>query len=199
MQEKNPETMTTFSEIILASQSPRRADILKKHGVDFSVYIPQVNEKNDGENLRDLPRINAVLKASAAADIFPDKVIIGADTVIFFENKLLGKPADEADAFNMLKKLSGKKHEVISGCAVICRSKNINYSFRCSSEVVFKNFSDETIRDYMRKVHVADKAGSYAIQEHGDMIIEHFSGSLENIIGLPGDELIKFLRDSALI
>ncbi len=189
----------TSSEIILASKSPRRADILQKHGVDFSVYIPDVCEKNDGKNLRDLPRCNAVLKAAATADIFPQKTVLAADTVIFFENKLLGKPADNSDAFRMLKKLSGRKHEVISGCAVICREKNIDYSFSCVSEVVFKEISDDIIHDYMQKVNVLDKAGAYAIQEYGEMIIESFSGSLENIIGLPGDEVLAVLKKFSLI
>lgn len=182
------------NKIILASKSPRRAEILQKNGVDFTVYVPDVEELTSCEDLRELPRRNAILKAAAAADKFPSCTIIGADTVIFFENSVLGKPSDKQDAVHILKSLAGKTHEVISGCAVICRDKNIEYSFSVASEVKFRQFDENTIKKYMSEVNVLDKAGAYAIQEHGDLIIEKFSGSLDNIIGLPADELLDILK-----
>ena len=181
------------AKIILASKSPRRAEIMQKHGADFSVYVPQVTEITTCDNLPELPEINATLKASAAADIFPGTTVIAADTVIFFENSIIGKPADIQDAHKILKKLSGRKHQVITGCAVINRSKNISGHFSCISDVYFKKLTDNDIQKYTSLVHVLDKAGAYAIQEHGEIIIEKYSGSLENIIGLPWDELADFL------
>lgn len=183
-----------MQEIILASKSPRRAELLKKHGIFFDVFISDADELKTYENPSLLPQLNAELKCNAAAQIHPDKTVIGADTVILFENTILGKPADEEDAVRMLKILSGKKHQVITGCAVICISKNFHYTFSVTSEVIFKKLTEKQIRDYMSKVNVLDKAGSYAIQEHGDEIIESYSGSLENIIGMPVDELSEVLN-----
>ena len=184
-----------FSDIVLASKSPRRAELLKKHGVDFSVFVPQCEELTSCDDLKCLPELNAVRKAAAAADIFPQKTVIGADTVILFENTVIGKPENLEHAVQILLKLAGKKHQVVSGCAVICRNKNICHSFSCVSEVVFKNLSEAQIRKYISEVNVLDKAGAYAIQEHGDDIIKSFSGSLENIIGLPVCELCEFLKN----
>lgn len=180
--------------MILASKSPRRAEILKHHGADFFICAPDVDELTKCDVLEELPERNAELKCAAVAEIYPDQVVIGADTVILFDNIILGKPADENDAVRILSMLSGRKHKVITGCAVICRQKNFRRVFRCVSEVQFKKLTPEIIADYIRKVNVLDKAGAYAIQEHGDDIIEGFSGSLDNIIGLPMDELDKVLK-----
>ena len=189
---------TISSDIILASKSPRRAEIMKKHGADFFVYVPQVDEITTCDDLQKLPEINASIKAAAAADIFSDKTVIGADTVIFFEDSIIGKPADINDAHQILKRLSGHKHQVITGCTVINRNKNINRSFSCISEVYFKNLTDADIHRYTALVHVLDKAGAYAIQEHSEIIIEKYSGSLENIIGFPWDEIYRCLISEGL-
>lgn len=191
---KKMTVQTIFSDIILASKSPRRSEIMKNHGVDFSVFVPQVEEISFCEDLRQLPSFNAELKAGAAADIFPDKTVIGADTVIYFENSIIGKPANIDDAREILRRLSGRKHQVITGCAIICRMKNIHKIFDCVSDVYFKKLSSSDIENYLAKVHVLDKAGAYAIQEHREIIIEKFTGSLENIIGLPWDEIAEKLQ-----
>lgn len=166
---------------------------MQKHGADFSVFASDADELSTCENLQELPVLNAGLKAAAVADLFPEKTIIGADTVIFFENSIIGKPSDMDDAFNILKRLSGQKHQVITGCAVICRKKNIRDLFSVVSDVYFKKLSDADIRAYLDKVYVLDKAGAYAIQEHGELIIEKYTGSLENIIGFPWDEIAEHL------
>jgi septum formation protein len=183
----------TSSEIILASKSPRRAELLKQHGVFFMVYASDVEELKTHEIPALLPEINAELKCAAAAEIHPDRIVIGADTVILFENTILGKPSSEEDAVRMFKTLSGRKHQVITGCAVICLNKKFHHTFSVVSEVIFKSLTEKQIRDYISKVNVLDKAGAYAIQEHGDDIIESFSGSFDNIIGLPVDELSAVL------
>ncbi|MBR2722713.1 MAG: septum formation protein Maf [Lentisphaeria bacterium] len=184
-----------FKEIILASKSPRRAELLKKHGVPFVVCVSDADELTSCANLPELPVLNAELKCAAVADIHPGKTVVGADTVIFFENMILGKPADEKDAVRMLKLLSGKTHQVITGCAVICRTGNFIRKFKCVSNVKFRTLDDEKIKSYISKVNVLDKAGAYAIQEYGDDIIQEYSGSLDNIIGLPVDELCEVLAE----
>ncbi len=184
-----------FREIILASKSPRRAELLQKHGVPFAVCASDADELTVCDDLSELPVLNAEMKCAAIADIYPDKTVVGADTVIYFENMILGKPADEKDAVRMLKLLSGKTHQVITGCAVICRNKNFIRKFKCVSHVRFRTLDDEKIKQYISKVNVLDKAGAYAIQEHGDDIIREYSGSLDNIIGLPAAELCEVLAE----
>ncbi len=181
------------SEIILASKSPRRAELLKKHGVFFRVCVSDAGELKTHEIPALLPEINAELKCAAVAERHPDKVVVGADTVILFDNTILGKPSDEEDAIRMLQTLSGKKHQVITGCAVICLNKKFHHTFSVVSEVIFKDLNEKQIRNYINKVNVLDKAGAYAIQEYGDEIIESFSGSIDNIIGLPVEELSAVL------
>lgn len=188
---------TISSEIILASGSPRRSELLKKYGVEFYVFVPQVDELADCADLRALPCMNAELKAAAAAEIFPDKIIIAADTVIFFNNSVIGKPHDPDDAIRILQLFAGREHEVITGCAVICRKLGLKYVFRDTSYVKFKPLDRVKISDYIGKVNVLDKAGAYAVQEYGDDIIEKYTGSLENIIGLP--ELFSGQEDISLI
>ena len=187
----------TSEKIILASKSPRRAELLQKHGVDFIIQTAEVKELTDCVERAELPILNAEMKCAAVADLYPEKTVVGADTVILFENMILSKPADIADAVRMLKLLSGREHQVITGCAVICRKKNFIRKFKCVSRVLFRQLDDEKIRQYLLKVNVLDKAGAYAIQECGDEIIEKFSGSLDNIIGLPVEELLEVLKNAS--
>jgi septum formation protein len=138
--------------------------------------------------------LNAALKAAAVADRNPAKWVLGADTMIVFENSAIGKPADLAEAARFLRRFSGKSHQVITGMALICRQKQVEELWSETSVVSFKNLSDETIREYLEKVDVLDKAGAYAIQEHGESIVEKFSGEIENIVGLPLINLRKLLN-----
>ena len=184
-------------ELILASKSPRRSELLQRCGVDFSVCTADVPELETAQNLRDLPRLNALKKAMAVSFLHPDKLVLGADTMIIFENQAVGKPRDMADAFRLLRDFSGKEHEVITGIA-FCSGGKEESSWSESSVVQFKELSDETIESYLSKVEVLDKAGAYAIQEHGELIIESFSGELENIVGLPLRKLTAFLQKKRL-
>lgn len=186
-------------EIILASKSPRRAELLERYGVSFVVRTVDVEELTDCLDRAELPVLNAELKCAAVADIYPEKTVVGADTVILFENMILGKPSDIDDAVRMLKLLSDREHQVITGCAVICRKTNFMYKFKCVSRVLFRQLDEEKIRQYLSKVNVLDKAGSYAIQEYGEEIIEKFSGSLDNIVGLPVEELCEVLEQAGVI
>ena len=179
--------------LILASSSPRRRELLRRCQVDFTVEISPAEELSHAENMSILPELNAALKAGAVAEKHPDSWVLGADTMIIFENSAIGKPADLTDAANLLRKFSGKSHQVITGMALICSSRNIKEVWSEISVVRFKTLNDATIREYLNRVEVLDKAGAYAIQEHGDLIVEEFSGELENIVGLPLKKLRQLL------
>ena len=127
-----------------------------------------------------------------------DSWVLGADTMIIFDGRAIGKPANISDAFEMLSRFSGRTHEVISGLTLVNKKKNITLSWSESSSVKFKTLTPEIIRNYLDKVEVLDKAGAYAIQEHGDMIVESYTGELENIIGLPLKKLLSLLTKYAI-
>ena len=116
-------------------------------------------------------------------------LVLGADTVVVCDNLVFGKPGSETEAFSMLKALSGREHSVITGVALCCEKDSICEQFKVTTKVRFKSLDDEAIRSYMQCVPVMDKAGAYAIQDHGDMLLEKISGSFSNVIGLPVEEL----------
>ena len=184
--------------LILASESPRRKKLLSDLGVAFQVKPARVEELKEGSEPEKLPEKNALLKAAAVADEFPECFVLGADTGVFDGRQMLGKPASPADALKMLLSLSGKSHQVISGVALVCRSENISLSWSVSSCVTFAPFSAVEAAAYMEKVDVMDKAGAYAIQEHGEMLGARWDGELENIIGLPLVKLIDVLKKYSL-
>ena len=138
------------------------------------------------------------LKAAAAAEVFPDRWVLGADTMIIFQDHAIGKPQDMADAAEILQKLSGRQHRVVTGMALLNRQKNIREVWRETSVVSFKKLDARTIAAYLAAVDVMDKAGAYAIQENGGMIVESFTGELENIIGLPLKKLQTLLNRYAV-
>lgn len=180
--------------IILASASPRRRELLAGMGYEFEVIPADVQELQDTDGItpEQLALANARLKAEALAKIHPDALVIGADTVVECGGVCCGKPADEADAVRMLQFLSGKEHHVITGVALRIAGKK--YDFADTSTVVFKDLSEADIHAYMKSVNVMDKAGAYAIQEHAEIIINRFDGSLSNIIGLPVERLSEVLQ-----
>lgn len=180
--------------MILASQSPRRRELLTREGVDFRVIVRDTDEVHD-ETLppQQLCAINAAAKALAVAAEFPGEVVIGADTLVFIDGMPLGKPADEAEAVAMLQRLQGRTHCVCTAVAVVMPDGS-RRDFTDTSYVTFRPLDEAAIRHYMSKVHVYDKAGAYAIQEHGDLIIESFEGDMDNVIGLPVTKLLRVLK-----
>lgn len=181
-------------KLILASRSPRRSELLRRCGVDFAVKTTDTRELTEFEPLTLLPEKNALIKAAATAETEPDSWVLGADTMIIFNGRAIGKPGSQSEAFEMLRDFSGSTHKVITGLALINLSKQITCSWSECSEVTFKKLSPETIDLYLKSVGVMDKAGAYAIQEHGELIIDHFSGEVENIIGLPLKKLQILLK-----
>jgi septum formation protein len=179
--------------LILASGSPRRRELLAEAGFEFGVVNPDVVEIAPAElSITEVTTANATRKALAVAQSFPRAVVLGADTLVALDGEAIGKPADLADAFATVKRLSGKEHQV---CTSVCiKSEDRRESFAVLSHVQFRSLSDADIRAYFLKVNPLDKAGAYAAQGHGTEIIRHIRGSYTNVVGLPMEETVDALR-----
>ena len=177
--------------VILASASPRRKDLLSRMGISFTVLPAEVEEisQDSGYPASEMVRLNACIKAGAVARQHPEALVIGSDTVVACSGEIFGKPHSPEEAVSMLKKLSGRAHQVMSGVSLQCVKCHLDHSFTEVSQVVFKELDDAAVREYMRMVDVMDKAGAYAIQEHSELILDRLEGSLSNVIGLPVERL----------
>ena len=184
----------TVPNIILASSSPRRREFLKQLGIPFKIVVPRVEEQPEkGEEPGHFAWRLAVDKARDVASRVPAKtIIIAADTIVVLGKKILGKPKDAADAQRMLKMLSAREHEVITGVCVMS-GKN-KKSFVTSTDVVFKKLTKQEIDFYIGSGEPMDKAGAYAIQGIGSFLVREIRGSYTNIVGLPVAELLDVLE-----
>lgn len=182
-------------EIILASKSPRRQQLLSDLGINFKVQtvdIPEIFPSGMGMN--EIPVYLAELKAAVFLPQLKDnQLVIAADTIVWLDGKVLGKPAGYAHGFRMLKELSGKKHQVITGVCLLSNEKKV--SFYASTDVWFKQLSDEEIHYYLTHFSPYDKAGAYGIQEWiGYIGIQRIEGSFFNVMGLPVQSLYEHLK-----
>ena len=182
-------------KVILASGSPRRRELLSGLGIDYTIKVlPDVNEAYP-ETLKgeDIPLYIAREKAEAyLKGIESDELIITADTIVWLDNEVLGKPTDEQQAKVMLRMLSGKTHHVITG--VCLTTREFQKSFTTTTEVTFAKLSEEEIDYYVEKYRPLDKAGAYGIQEWiGFVGVEAINGSYFNVMGLPIQRLYKEL------
>ena len=172
--------------IILASASPRRKEILEKMGLEFEVIVSDYEEflENSGFTYEKIETL-AYNKAKAVSDkILSSCTILSADTVVVLNGEILGKPKDEADAILMLKRLSGNKHYVVTSICLIDTLNSIKKINSTTSYVEFEVLDEELIRSYVQRYKPLDKAGSYGIQELPEGFIKNVEGSFENIIGL---------------
>lgn len=170
--------------VILASQSPRRQELIRNITDDYEVIVSPVEEiLPDGITPEQAPVYLAALKARAVADEHPDRLVIGADTVVILDGKVLGKPHDTADAARMLRLLSGRVHTVVTGCCLI-RDK-VERSFSQSTRVEFYPISDREIEEYIATGEPLDKAGAYGIQGKGMIYVKGIEGDYFNVMGLP--------------
>ena len=182
-----------IKNICLASSSPRRQQILKDLGLDFVVSYPvKFKEKLFGLDPEELVCHNALGKAKEVAEKYKDSVIIGCDTIVTYNNEILGKPLTPDNAHVMLMKLSGKCHSVFSGLAVIDTQRDKELGGHDKTEVKFRNLSEEEINDYVASGDPLDKAGAYGIQERGGAFVESIEGSFSNVVGLPIELLTRF-------
>ncbi len=173
------------SRLVLASASPRRKELLEATGLKFSIEVSSIDETpKPNETPQKLAERLAELKARAVAAQYPDAYILGADTDVFIEGEILGKPKDEADAARLLRKISGKTHEVWGGFAIVNQSKNIFHLESHLSKVRMVSMSDDLIRSFIKTGEPMDKAGAYAIQGVGALLVSEIEGSYTNVVGL---------------
>ena len=184
-------------KIILASKSPRRIELIQRLGLPFEVKAIDVDETfNDDFSIQDNIVRVAYKKANAVKDIMSindNEVIIGCDTVVCINDKVLTKPKDKDDAFNTLKLLSATYHNVISGVCLLTKNKTI--TFTQSTKVEFSDMSDDEINYYINTGEVFDKAGSYAIQGNGSLFIKSIDGDYYNVMGLPLSKLYQMFKE----
>lgn len=200
-------------EVILASNSPRRRELLDAAGVKFTVRTPAtpVDESLEPDLAADPEeaakklaerKAGAVIQEVLAENYTGMLIVIGADTMVVLDGKIFGKPRSASDGKHMLRQLSGRTHEVITAVSVWMvaapNAEDVSLGFRTFadiSHVIFRDLTDEEITDYLRKGESFDKAGAYAIQGEGAALVDHYDGSLDTIIGLPATRLIKEFPD----
>jgi len=175
--------------IILASASARRSSLLDAANIPFEKFVPEVSEISDSHaNPRKLVEANALIKAVAAAKQNRGRVVLGSDTVVALDGEIYGKPRDIADAKRIIANLAGRTHSVFTGVALVEISESGEQRELVKSEeslVSFRKLDADGIDEYLGKVDVMDKAGAYAAQEFGSMIIEKIEGNFDNVMGLP--------------
>ncbi|KAF0226389.1 MAG: septum formation protein [Erysipelotrichaceae bacterium] len=182
-----------LKSIILASQSPRRRELMLLLNIPFSSENPQIEEELDPS----LPLVKAIEKIAIdkALDVFqhhPKSIVIGSDTVVVIDDVILGKPIDNEDAIRMLDLLSGKTHKVITGVCMISDKEKV--VFHSISKVTFYPLTDAMIKSYVASNLPLDKAGAYGIQDRGALFIKSISGDYYTIMGLPIAEVSRRLR-----
>ena len=183
-------------DIILASKSPRRREILENTKVRFSIKESQIDETIKlNESPKDTVKRLAYEKAFDVAKRNTDRLVIGADTIVALDNEVLGKPKDKEEAYQMIKKLSNKTHKVITGISLINISHGMVVNDYVVSLVTFKDLSEDSIKDYINTNESLDKAGAYGIQGYGALLVDNIQGDYFNIVGLPISKLSDLLKD----
>ncbi|MBQ7045774.1 MAG: septum formation protein Maf [Clostridia bacterium] len=179
-------------DIILASQSPRRKELISKITDNFVCIPADIEEKVDQNTLAErVPVVLAKQKAEHVASQNPNNIVLGCDTVVILNNKILGKPHDSTEAYDMLSRLSGNKHIVVTGCCIV--NEGVSKTFSVVSEVWFKKLSDNQINEYIKSGDCFDKAGGYGIQSGGKSLVKKYKGDYFNIVGFPIKDVKKEL------
>jgi septum formation protein len=182
--------------LLLASNSPRRRELLLEAGFDFETLSPSVAERFDVDlTLRELTALNAIRKAIATARVRPKNIVLAADTLVAIDDHVLGKPKDKDDAVAMLQRLSGRTHEVCTSVFICHLEKMNSRSFYELSRVRFHRLTRDKIDNYLTRINPLDKAGAYAAQGLGSEIIAKIDGSYTNVVGLPMEKTIAVLAD----
>lgn len=185
-------------KIILASASERRQELLKRLIKDFTVVVSDFDESTilfDGSVDRYVMDVALGKALEVKKKTNEDTIIISADTIVTLDNKLLGKPKDEEEAFNMIKSLQGRTHLVYSGVVLINTSEDIIKKESVSTEVTFSEISDDEIIEYIKTGEPLDKAGAYGIQGIGGIFVKEIKGCYYNVVGLPLNKLKSMLKE----
>lgn len=185
-----------FPEIILASGSPRRRELLGSLGWKFRVIVPEIDESIGKESpLQAVERL-AMEKARAVSGLFHEDLVIAADTIVVIEDRILGKPENSSRAIEMLSMLNNRTHEVITGLAV-CWGSSRSVSSEIT-KVTFRKMNTSDLSTYVSTGEGLDKAGAYAIQGRGSLLVKNISGCYFNVVGLPLFRLSKIMEDMGL-
>lgn len=186
--------------LILASKSTRRRYLLEQAGLSFRVIPSSIDEKSIAISTPEAyVRILSEAKANQVAEKFPDNWVIGADTIVLKDEAILGKPGSRAEARTMLKRLSGKTHQVLTGYSVCCKARQRMFSETIKTDVCFKSLTAQEIEWYIHTKEPFDKAGAYAIQGMGTFLVKSINGSYTNVVGLPVCEVLEFLIDQGVV
>jgi len=184
-----------YPKLILASASPRREQLLKQIGLEFEVMPSDFDENNVCmNNPTESAKRAALEKARAVARKLVEGIVIGADTIVVYAGEVMGKPKDQSDAIQMLKRLSGKKHEVITGVALVNARNNREYVWSEKTSVWFRELSDIEIQKYVESGQPMDKAGAYGIQGRAAAFVKKIDGCYFNVVGLPLASLVENLN-----
>jgi septum formation protein len=183
-----------MKKLILASTSPRRRELMSLLNIPFEIHAQEVDESFEkGLSPEEVVQFLATKKASIIAEINPDAVVIGADTVVVFNHEIIGKPSNSQHAVEILQNLSGKTHQVYTGIAIL--SKGHSEIFYEATDVTFYNLSIEEIETYVETGEPLDKAGAYGIQGFGSTLVEKINGDYFTIVGLPVSRLNRKLKE----
>lgn len=181
--------------LILASTSPRRADLLRELGAEFKVVPSDASEIHHHQlTAWEVSQINAYRKARTVAKHYPDALVLGADTLVCLDTALFGKPKDLEEAYQMLEQLQGQTHHVVTAICLLHLRERRQRVVAETTAVTFRPLDATKIRRYLNKVNPLDKAGAYAIQEGGELIVDHIAGSYSNVVGLPVERLTAELE-----
>ena len=182
-------------KVILASASPRRKEILQNTKLNFDIQKSDIEEVIlENESPEDMVVRLAYEKAFDVAKRNTDRLVIGADTIVALDNEVLGKPKDQNEAYQMIKRLSNKTHKVITGISLINLKENKIIKDYVVSFVTFKDLSEDSIKDYINTNESLDKAGAYGIQGYGALLVKNIQGDYFNIVGLPISRLSDLLK-----
>lgn len=191
-------TSLPLPPLVLASQSPRRIELLREAGYAFDILIPDVEEAHDASLTPEALTVeNARRKAAAGAALRPEALVIGADTLVYVDGDPLGKPKDLDEALAMMRRLSGRQHQVCTGVYLAREGGSAGQGFHVITEVAFKPLTNALIQAYHARVNPLDKAGAYGIQECSEMILDQYEGSWTNVMGLPMEKLVEVLGKAA--
>jgi septum formation protein len=172
--------------VILASASPRRSELLARAGVEFTTAAAEIPEvEHDQLTAQEASQVNAYRKARAVAKKHPDHLVIAADTMVYMGTKHFGKPASLKQAREMLLELEGKTHQVVTAVCLMHLREHRHKLFSEVTSVTFHSLDEAKVRRYLSMINPMDKAGAYAIQEHGELIVERIEGSYSNVVGMP--------------
>jgi septum formation protein len=188
------------SRLILASKSPRRRYLLEQAGLEFSVIPSNLDENSIPlSSPESYVRNLAKAKAKDISRRYSDSWVIGADTIVFIDNTMLGKPDSRPEARKMLRSLSGKTHQVLTGYCICCKATGRLFSETIKTDVCFKELTELQIEWYINCGEPFDKAGAYAIQGIGTFLVKRIDGSYTNVVGLPVCEVLEFLINEGVV